>query len=181
MTKTDPESIIDNALSLFRARGYKSTSMADIGSATGLLKGSIYYHFSGKEAILIGAIGRLSECFERDVFSLARTECATDKQRLDAMVSAIEDYFVENKACVMAHLSMETMQDATQVRGQIQSFFQQWRRAFASVLVSRYGGSAAQRLAEDAVSQVEGAVLWLNIFDDPAPLLRMCQAIKGLL
>ncbi|KVW94688.1 TetR/AcrR family transcriptional regulator [Thiobacillus denitrificans] len=181
MKKTDPESILDNALSLFRAKGYKSMSMADIGKASGLLKGSIYHHFPSKEAILISSIDRLSDHFEKAVFSLAHSESMSEKQRLEAMVSAIEGYFIENKACVMAHLSMEAMQDTTQAKSQIQSFFRRWRRAFESVLVSRHGAPVARRLAEDAVSQLEGAILWLNIFGDPAPLRWMCGSIKELL
>lgn len=181
MKKTDAESILDHALSLFRSRGYKSTSMADIGKASGLLKGSIYHHFPSKEAILSQALDRLSGHFEKQIFSLAQDESMTEKQRLDAMVSAMEGYFIKNKACVMAHVSMEAMEDTAQARDQIQAFFRRWRSAFAGVLVTRHGASVARRLAEDSISQLEGAVLWLNIFDDPAPLKRMCKRIRELL
>lgn len=181
MKKTDAESILDNALSLIRLRGYKGTSMADIGKASGLLKGSIYYHFPSKEAILSRAIDRLSDTFEKQFFALSEDESITEKQRLDAMVSAMEDYFIKDKSCVMAHISMEAMEDTFQVRDQIQTFFRRWRSAFASVLVTHHGDSNAWRLAEDAISQLEGAVLWLSIFDDPAPLKRMCNKIRELL
>lgn len=181
MKKTDAEAILDHALSLFRLRGYKSTSMADIGKASGLLKGSIYHHFPSKEAILNRAIDRLSGHFEKEIFSLALNETMTEKQRLDAMVSAMESYFIKNKACVMAHISMDAMEDTAQARDQIQAFFRRWRNAFVSALATRYGTPVARQLAEDAISQLEGAVLWLNIFDDPAPLKRMCKGVRELL
>lgn len=155
--------------------------MADIGKASGLLKGSIYHHFPSKEAILNQALNRLSSHFEKQVFSLSQDESMTDKQRLDAMVSAIENYFIENKACVMAHVAMEAMEDTARAKDQIQAFFKRWRSAFADVLAIHHGDLIAQRLAEDSISQLEGAVLWLNIFDDPAPLKRMCNRIRDLL
>lgn len=43
--------ILDHAARLFRARGYASTSLRDIATATGMKAGSIYYHFDSKEAL----------------------------------------------------------------------------------------------------------------------------------
>jgi AcrR family transcriptional regulator len=46
------EQILDAAARLFSDRGYHATSMRELGEATGLLPGSLYAHFSGKEEIL---------------------------------------------------------------------------------------------------------------------------------
>lgn len=181
MKKTDAETILDRAMSLFHQQGYKSTSMADIGKASGLLKGSIYHHFPSKEAILVGAIDRLSARFEREVFAFANNGTLSEKQKLDAMVTAMEDYFIQNKSCVMAHLSMEAMQDTSQAKEQLQSFFRGWHGAFTTVLTAHYGIAAARQLAEDVIAQIEGAVLWLHVFDDPNPLRRMCESARKLL
>jgi AcrR family transcriptional regulator len=44
--------IVQTALDLFSARGYDGTSIRQIASEVGILEGSIYAHFSGKEEIL---------------------------------------------------------------------------------------------------------------------------------
>ena len=44
--------IVDATARLFRAKGYRATTMADIGSAVGLLRGSLYYHIDSKEQLL---------------------------------------------------------------------------------------------------------------------------------
>jgi AcrR family transcriptional regulator len=44
--------ILTSATELFRKNGYHGTSMRDIGEATGMNKGNIYYYFENKEAIL---------------------------------------------------------------------------------------------------------------------------------
>ncbi|NKS90704.1 TetR family transcriptional regulator [Rhodococcus hoagii] len=43
--------ILGAASELFAAKGYTGTSMRDIASATGMLAGSLYYHFESKEAL----------------------------------------------------------------------------------------------------------------------------------
>lgn len=45
-------SILDAAAKVFREKGYHHASMSDIAKRTGLLKGSLYHHISGKEELL---------------------------------------------------------------------------------------------------------------------------------
>ena len=47
------QAILDAAAKLFARRGYHATSMRDMASATGMLPGSVYYHFDSKEALLL--------------------------------------------------------------------------------------------------------------------------------
>jgi AcrR family transcriptional regulator len=45
--------LLDEAARLFRARGFEGASMRDIARATGMLPGSLYWHFETKEALLV--------------------------------------------------------------------------------------------------------------------------------
>ncbi|GAB2843878.1 TetR/AcrR family transcriptional regulator [Actinocorallia aurea] len=62
------EQLLGVAAELFATRGYAETTMRDIADASGILAGSIYHHFSSKEAILdailqeflVGLHGRFS-------------------------------------------------------------------------------------------------------------------------
>lgn len=47
------QQLLDAAARLFRERGYHVTSMRDIAREVGMLSGSIYYHFSSKEEMLL--------------------------------------------------------------------------------------------------------------------------------
>ena len=49
--------VLDAAARLFRGKGYASTSMRDIAAASGMLPGSLYYHFPSKEALLVAVYG----------------------------------------------------------------------------------------------------------------------------
>lgn len=45
--------LLDEAARLFRTRGFEGTSMRDIAKAVGMLPGSLYCHFTTKEALLV--------------------------------------------------------------------------------------------------------------------------------
>lgn len=49
--------VLNAAARLFREKGYASTSMRDIAAASGMLPGSLYYHFPSKEALLAAVYG----------------------------------------------------------------------------------------------------------------------------
>lgn len=50
--------ILDEAAALFLARGYQGTSLREIAGAVGMKPGSLYYHFSSKEALLEAILDR---------------------------------------------------------------------------------------------------------------------------
>ncbi|BCN46712.1 TetR/AcrR family transcriptional regulator [Prescottella equi] len=53
--------ILGAASELFAAKGYTGTSMRDIASATGMLAGSLYYHFESKEALAATMVADLRD------------------------------------------------------------------------------------------------------------------------
>lgn len=49
--------IMQEAARLFGTRGFEATTIRDIAAATGILGGSIYYHFASKEDIFVAVHG----------------------------------------------------------------------------------------------------------------------------
>ena len=60
-----PREILTAALGVFAARGYNATRLDDIAAAAGVTKGTIYYYFKSKDALLM----RLSELGDRQTFA----------------------------------------------------------------------------------------------------------------
>src|SRR6185436_21048643 len=66
------EMIVAAAARLFHERGYRGTSIEDIGAAVGMTGPAIYRHFASKEAILAELVVRSFERAERDVRDAVR-------------------------------------------------------------------------------------------------------------
>lgn len=179
--KTDSSHLIKVSLSLFRNKGYKRTSMADIGRASGLLKGSIYHHFANKEHLLVEVIGHVIKLFEDEVFAPALRTDISEKDRLGAMVDAVESYYIEHRVCALVHLWPDALQESKDAREIIQRFFLRWQNVMSDLLAPRYGKDEALRLSADALAKIEGSVIWLQIVDDEDTLRRCCDAVRNLL
>jgi AcrR family transcriptional regulator len=51
--------LLNAALHLFVAKGYRSTNLEQIAGAVGLTKGAVYFYFGSKEAVLIALLKRV--------------------------------------------------------------------------------------------------------------------------
>lgn len=89
------EHILEQAAKLFAAKGVAYTTVRDIAEAAGILSGSLYYHFSSKEAIFQELIERfLNELVRsyRAVVTSEREPRARLEQLLSASFETIDQY-----------------------------------------------------------------------------------------
>ena len=86
------EQLLDAAAVLFVEKGFSGTSTRDIAKATGMLPGSLYYHFPSKEDLLVAVfeegVQRISACVDA------------------ALASAEMDPWARLQKASEAHLSM---------------------------------------------------------------------------
>ncbi len=74
------------AAELFATRGYAQTTVRDIADEAGILSGSLYHHFSSKEAMLDEILrGFLGKLYER--FAEIEREGQSPEEVLDALIS----------------------------------------------------------------------------------------------
>jgi AcrR family transcriptional regulator len=95
------QQLLDVAARLFRERGYHVTSMRDIAREVGMLSGSIYYHFSSKEEMLLAV-------YEEGLRHIA--------ERVDAAAATGDNAWSRLEAGCAAHLeALLELSDYTQV------------------------------------------------------------------
>ena len=80
------EEIIEAASAIFLKNGYEATSLQDIASAVGILKGSIYYYIKAKEDLLFEIVDRAQVQFLATLEEDAATEGASAPTRLSAFI-----------------------------------------------------------------------------------------------
>ena len=172
------EYVVQQALQLFKRHGYHNTTMADVGKAAGLLKGSIYYYFDGKEQLAVETMRRVRDSSSRQIFSLAYDESRPSRERLANLTQAVEDYFIDSEGgCLMGNLALETLNTLPQFAQLIRAYFTEWRQALAHLLRSQYEEEWAWQLAQDAVARIEGAIMMMRVDGDPAVLRRANREI----
>ncbi len=82
--------ILNEAARLFAASGYDATSMRDIAAATGMLPGSLYYHFASKEELF-------AELHDRAVTAIDRA--------VDRALDGKTDAWTRLESALAAHLA----------------------------------------------------------------------------
>ncbi|MBI1191649.1 MAG: TetR family transcriptional regulator [Bacteroidetes bacterium] len=176
--KVNREFIIREALHLFRDRGYHATSMADIGVACGLLKGSIYHYFPSKEMLMKEVLVYLHDYYKHNAFRHAYDENLGARQKLSMLSKFYQELFYgQEGGCLMANIAMETNSVVPEFSPLISTFFQEWIDAMAHIYRQELPEEEAEALARETVAAVEGATMLMRIFNDRAYLQKSLDQI----
>ncbi|MCC8357960.1 MAG: TetR/AcrR family transcriptional regulator [Oscillospiraceae bacterium] len=81
--------ILDAAEKLFNEKGYAKTTTEDILAMTGIARGTLYYHFKGKEDILLAMIDRQIEQREQAMRQIADDESASAVEKLVRVIELL--------------------------------------------------------------------------------------------
>ncbi len=176
--KISEKELIWASLKVFRERGYHNTSMADIGAACGLNKGSIYHYFPGKEELMKAVILEMHEHYKQKVFIYAYDERLEPMERLKRLGEFSEKIFLSsNNGCLMGNIALETNSVLPEVSLLIKAFFSDWIAAMAHVFSKKYDEQKALALGKESVAEIEGAVMMMRIFEEQDYLKRAHQRI----
>lgn len=85
------ELLLSSAAELFSTRGYQATTMRDIANKSGMLPGSIYYHYPNKEALLVAV-------YEEGVRRLM--------ERVQAVLTTSDDPWERLELMLSTHIEM---------------------------------------------------------------------------
>ena len=125
--------MLQAALHCFAARGYHSTTMDDLVRASGLSKGSLYWHFRSKQDVMLG----LFDTFASEFFADWEGLDATDLPALDVLRQVAETGF--ERFCAEPHL----------LRAWIEFFTHPMARSRLEELYARARAKIARALQRD--------------------------------
>jgi len=74
------EQILDAAMETFSEKGFHKTRMSDIAVSSGLSKGSLYWYFDSKDAIILKLIDRVFEFEIKDLTALLTDESSVQER-----------------------------------------------------------------------------------------------------
>lgn len=160
--------ILNQALKIFSQKSYYNATMADIAQACGLLKGSMYHYYPSKEELMKSVIAYVHEYFNREVFAHAYNTKLSTRERLRIMGELTEKMFIgPQEGCIMGNIGIETARVIPEFSELIRNFFDDWMNALTFVLKDKYSEKTAREVAEQCVSEIEGAVMMMRIYNEP--------------
>lgn len=174
MSKTSNKEIVAAAADLFRRHGYDGASMQALAEAVGILKGSLYSRFKGKEALAVAVI----EMLRSELIQDAGTDQGDWRERFAGFVDRLVDYLGHHKRCAALHLAYSLSDDAEQPSAALRAFFRDTRQHIVDLIGPGMPEQEARELAEDAIAALEGATLWLALEGDQRPLMRAAERLK---
>lgn len=162
---------------VFREHGYEGASLALIGKATGLGKGSLYHFFpNGKEEMVRAVLAEIEQWFENSVYSPLR-DADDANTAVATMLDETTKYFRSGRrVCLVGALAVANTRDL--FAQAIQGYFVAWVDALQAALI-RQGRDRKQArlLSEDAVLVIQGAIVLSRALDDPAVFQRAIEQL----
>lgn len=166
---------------VLRANGYEGTSMAQIGKATGLLKGSLYHHFpKGKEDMARAAMQALAEDGEQVMIASLIAE-GTPRQKLEAWAKGTEEFYLGGeKNCLLG--TMVLSGGADRFQSELKGAFSAWISVLSGVLIEA-GASKKQahRQAQSAVERIQGALIVARALEDLSGFQQLVKDLPNIL
>lgn len=154
--------LLDSAARQFASRGYAATSMRDIAVAASMLPGSVYYHFSSKEELLVAVYSAGVKELE-----IATTEALQKESdpwlRLEALCRAHLETVLRDSD--YAHVLIRVLPDdipgaAERLRELRESYESSFRDAVADLPLTPRADRRALRLM--LIGALNWAALWFN-------------------
>jgi TetR/AcrR family transcriptional repressor of nem operon len=180
--------IVRKAAPLFNQKGYEGTSLADLMKATGLQKGGIYRHFSGKQELAGEAFDYAWEkAVNGRLEGVAEVSDAVD--RLKKMVGN----FVEKRAglvpggCPLMNTGVEADDGNALLRARARKALQNWTMRLSNIAAEGIkkeqiaAGVDPLELAQLIIGSLEGALLISRLQNDDQPLCRARQHLDKYL
>ena len=175
---SDRAEVIPLLAETFREHGFEGASLSVISQSTGLGKGSLYNFFpGGKEEMGAAVLTQIDAWFQAEVFAPLRA-VGEPRAAIGAMRQAVDDYFRSGRRiCLVGAFALDNVRE--RFAGQIPDYFTAWRDALAGTLErGDLSAAPARDAAEDALIQIQGALVLSRALDDPAVFAKALDRME---
>lgn len=170
------DEVITQLEKVFRQYGYEGATLARLSEATGLSKASLYHYFPKGKEEMAAAVLNHRQWFEEHILDPLRGG-GIPSDRIRTMLKNVDELYNNGqKSCLLAVLLLGESKDlfSTQIKFSLNI----WIDTLAQVLVD--GGLAPERArhrAEDAIMQIQGALVLARGLDDTSPFERVIKRL----
>jgi TetR/AcrR family transcriptional repressor of nem operon len=180
--------IISEATKLVQKKGFEATSMSDLVDATGLQKGCLYFHFTGKDELLIAIL----EKSKTDFFVLIDAALAGDSPaaQLRSFFKGVIDYqkgMGFSGGCIFGNIAVEMSDKDKRVSAFIKDLFDEWIAKICVVVkaAQRQGeissDLSAEIIARHIIMALEGGIMLSRLEKSEKPLKDCVASIAAMI
>jgi TetR/AcrR family transcriptional repressor of nem operon len=181
------QAIIAAAAPIFNQRGYDGASMQDVMEATGLEKGGLYRHFSGKEELAAEAFRYALEQAVK-----LRTEHVDRAHGSLTLLKSLVKQFVETRSnlpggCPLMNTAIDADDGNPKLRQLAQEALRDWRMRLSRVVRDgiRDGeirkGTVPREVANTIIATLEGALMISRLEGSRVALTDAQKSLEGML
>lgn len=166
----------------FKDVGYEGASLSLLSDATGLKKSSLYHRFpEGKAQMAIEVMADTARLLDAEVFPRLAADGAP-AARIDAFIQVMDEFYAGGRQSCLLNMLQPPRDESTACGAAIATTFH--RLAAALSQVARDAGAspeAADLRAEQALVELQGALVVARGAHDPAVFGRMLKRLPGIL
>ena len=175
------QEVLDRLVQAFRRHGKEGTSISMLENATGLKRNSLYHLFpGGKDEMAAAVLEHATDLLEQYVLA-PLSEPGDPHEKLTAMCSALDQFYsCGREPCLVGVFSLGLPGDI--IQKQIEQAVTLWIDAIAQA-IEREGFSQpeAHVRAQDAVMNIQGALVVARALGDPEPFSRLMKKLPDTL
>lgn len=182
------DKILEAAAGLIHRQGFGATSISDLLAATGIKKGSLYFHFSGKDALGLAFLEKARAEFLE--FLDTSLDGDTPGKSLDNFLARVIETHKERDfvgGCIFGNTALEMADTASGFASFIKKVFEEWEKKLRKVVAAAQdSGEVGRDLSADVVaghmiSAIEGGIMLARLRKDEKPLRDALAAVRVLL
>jgi len=182
------QTIVRKAAPLFNQKGFEGTSLSDLMAATGLQKGGIYRHFSGKEELAAAAF---DYSWQKAVSG--RLEGVDNVRHSVDRLKKMIDNFVDMRSglvpggCPLMNTAIEADDGNPLLRARAAKALQAWTARLSRIAsqgIAKHEIDSRvrpKRLSQWIIGSLEGALLISRLQKDDQPLRNARQCLHEYL
>jgi TetR/AcrR family transcriptional regulator, transcriptional repressor for nem operon len=182
------ERILAEATKLVHRKGFDATSISDLMSVTGLKKGCLYFHFTGKDELSLAVLEKAKTEFFRDLD--AKLGVKPVGERLEHFFKGLlelnnEKYF--EGGCIFGNTALEMSGKNQRLAKFVADVFNEWIDRMAKIVKDAQDAGSVRKdipatvAARQIIMSMEGAIMLTRLEKSGKPMKDCVSSLRILL
>jgi TetR/AcrR family transcriptional regulator, transcriptional repressor for nem operon len=182
------ERILAEATKLVQRKGFDATSINDLMAVTGLKKGCLYFHFSGKDELSLAVLEKARTEFFKDLDAKLGVKPAGE--RLDHFLKGLLELNKEKHfegGCIFGNTALEMSGKNQRMTKFVADVFNEWIERMTKIVKDAQDAGSVRKdipavvAARQIIMSMEGAIMLTRLEMSGKPMKDCVSSLRILL